>query len=77
MKKTLDEVKLEIDPNEYYSPMQIAKNHWVVWFNGENAYYYILKLIQNKKLKAKNIGLGKTPYFRIKGSDLISFLESI
>ena len=75
MKKTLEQIKLEVVPDEYYRPMQIAKYHWMIWYEGKNAYYYILKLIQKNKLEAKNFGLGKTPYFRVKGSDLINFLE--
>ena len=75
--KTLSEIKNEINPEELYRPMQIAKNQWMFGFQGKNAYYYILKLIQKKKLRAKNLGLGKVPYFRVPGSELLRFIQKI
>lgn len=73
--KTLNQIKKEINPEEFYRPRQIAQNHWILWYQGGNAYLYILRLISKKRIKAKNFGFGKTPYFRILGSELLRFIN--
>jgi len=75
--KTLEQVKKEIMPEAYYRPREIAENNWMIGYRGKNAYYYILKLIKLGRLRAKDFGLGKTPYYRVLGSDLLRYLETL
>lgn len=75
--KTVDDVIKEIDPTQWYRPSQISDNMWMVGFQGKRSYFYILQLIKLNRLKAKNFGKGKTSYFRILGSDLIRYLETL
>ena len=77
MTKTLNDIKKEIDLKEWYRPSQISNYRWMLGYQGKNAYFYILELIKLGKLKAKNFGKGKTPYYRILGSDLIEYLDNI
>lgn len=69
----------KIKPDKWYAPMTIAKNGWVKYYTGNemSSYYHILALIKKKKIKYRNFGLGKTPYYRILGSRLIEYLNSI
>jgi hypothetical protein len=62
----------KINEDRYYKPTEIVKNGWIQ-FNGNWTYNFILKLINKNRLKAKNFGMGKTPHYRVKGSDLIQY----
>lgn len=75
--KTLKQIQKEINPEEFYRPAQISKNQWLPGYQGKNAYAHILKLIQKRRIKAKNFGLGKTPYFRILGAELLKFINRL
>jgi hypothetical protein len=77
--KTLSEIRLEIDLEKYYSPRKIAENFWITNGRGEEGksnYDQVLRLIRFGKLPAKNFGLGKTPYYRVKGIDLLNYLKT-
>jgi hypothetical protein len=77
--KTLSEIRLEIDPEKYYSPREISQKCWITNSNGEEAktnYDQVLRLIRFGKLPARNFGLGKTPYYRVKGIDLLNYLKT-
>jgi hypothetical protein len=80
MRKKLEIIKKEIDPDGWYKPRTIAENGWIVAPNRKGkswigSYAYILKLIKAGKIKAKNWGLGQTPYYRINGREILKFLE--
>ena len=75
-KKTLSTIRRELNPEVYYKPSEIADNNWISCDGkGKASYYYILKLIKNNKIKARNFGLGKTPYYRIRGSEILKFIK--
>lgn len=67
-----------IKPDIYYSPREISKKKCIANSRGgieSGNYDYILRLIRFGALPAKNFGLGKTPYYRVKGIDLINYLK--
>lgn len=68
----------EIDPKKWYKPRVIADNGWIqkpsISYVSSN-YAYILDLIKEGILEAKNYGKGKTPYYAIKGEEIIRFNE--
>ena len=77
MVKTLKQVKKEVTPGEFYRPSEIAKRGWIIDFKGKGRYAYILKLIRLNRLRARDFGLGKTPYYKVLGRELIRYLENI
>jgi len=76
MTKSLEQIKSEIDVNKFYRPREIAEANWMIIYQGNTCYDFILKLIRNNKLRAKDKGLGRIPHYIIKGADLIRYLES-
>jgi len=75
--KALQKIIKEIDPERWYRPMEIAKAGWIRNAGNKGDYYYVLKLIKRGRLRARDFGLGKTPYYRVLGSEIIRYLESI
>ena len=78
MNKSTQKIKREINVEEWYRPRTIAEKQWINCASGNPSsnYYHILKLIGKNRLKARDFGLGKTKYFRVKGSDLLRYLET-
>ena len=75
--KTLKTIKKEIESEQYYSPMKIAQNRWIVSGGiGKSSYYYVLKLIKCNRLRAVDLGLGMTKYYRVLGSDILRFVKN-
>lgn len=66
----LQKAKDEINVNKRYKPREIAKNGWL-----DYCYHSILKLIHKNELKAKDFGLGETPYYRVKGSEILRYIK--
>lgn len=75
--KTLEQVKSEVDLDRFYRPREIANNRWMIEYQGNDSYYYILKLIKVGRLKARNFGLGKTNFWKVTGREIIKYLELI
>lgn len=74
--KTVSTIRRELNPEVYYKPSEIARKRWITSKGkGKASYYYILKLIKNGKIKARNFGLGETNYYRIRGMDILKFLK--
>ena len=74
--KTVSTIRRELNPEVYYKPSEIAKKKWITSNGtGKASYYYILKLIRNGKINARNFGLGETNYYRIRGSEILKFLK--
>lgn len=75
--KTIEERKREIEPEKKYKPREIARNNWIVNSKGKGDYYLVLKLINKNVLRARDVGNGKTPYYRVLGSEIIRYLDSL
>ena len=67
----------KIITNNWYRPSEIAQNGWIKNSKGKGDYMLVLKLIRKGRLKARNFGLGLTPYYRILGSEIIRYLNSL
>jgi ribosomal protein L15 len=68
----------KIDPNHEYKPMEIAEAGWIKNTEGQKDYKYILKLIKNGKIPARNVAVsGVTPYYRVLGKNIISYIHAI
>jgi hypothetical protein len=67
----------KIEKDRWYRPSEIAKLGFIKNSKGEGDYALILKFIKRGKLMARNFGLGKTPYFRVKGDEIIRYLEGL
>jgi hypothetical protein len=67
----------KINPQEWYRPKQVAQNGWIKNSKNKGDYYLVLKLIARNKLRARDCGLGKTPYFQIKGSDIMRYVSTM
>lgn len=75
-----EQIQKEVNPEKYYSALEIAKNGWITPIKkGDKAkfkYDYILKLIKNKKIPAKNIGSGKVVgRYYIRGIDILDWAK--
>jgi len=73
-----EKIVKQIEKERWYKPREIAKNGWIRPPFGKtefSAYLYVLKLIKTRKLKAKNVGLGQTPYFVVKGDEIVKFIK--
>jgi len=56
--KTLSDIRLEIDPERYYSPREISQKCWITNSNGEEAktnYDQVLRLIRFGKLLSQDL----------------------
>ena len=63
-----------IDPTKEYKPSEIAENGWILNTKGKKDYLYVLNLIKGGKLRAKNHAtLGQTKYFKVLGSDILTY----
>lgn len=67
-----------IDENRWYKTKEVARENWIQkpgvnLFSAK--YNYILNLIKDGKLIAKNFGRGKIEYFGIKGSEIKRFIQ--
>lgn len=65
----------EINPDAFYKPSEIVKNKLIVC-DFKYPYLYVLKLIKKGRLNAKNFGLGKTPHYKVRGSDLLEYKKN-
>lgn len=65
--------KSNIIKNVLYSPREIAKLGLINSMNGNACYNFILKKIRAGEITAKNIGKGDTPYYVVKGSELLKY----
>jgi len=69
---------MDIDKETYYKPMQIVDAGWIktpATKSRLSIYNYVLKLIEKGLLKATDYGLGKTKYYKVKGEDILNFLN--
>ena len=77
MTKTFEQIIKEVNPNEWYKPKTISDNQWLWGFHGKNSYNAVLDLIGLRKIMARDFGRGKTKYWKVLGSELIRYLESL
>ena len=71
---------MEIQPNKYYKPMQIAEAGWIVTPGTKkllSVYNYVLKLIKRGKLPARNYAEGEKgqQYYKVLGSDISKYIK--
>lgn len=64
-----------IDPNRWYKPSEIAKNKFIVNSVNKADMYFVLKLIRRGKLKADNYATETKPFYRVRGSEIIRFIN--
>jgi len=69
----------KINPNKWYKPREIAQNEFITSTGADvlSHYRFILREIANGRLKAQNYARGKEgmKYFRIKGSEIIRYIQ--
>lgn len=58
---------------DWYKPSEIAERMLIVNTKGKPDYHYVLRLIKGGHLQAKNLGLGKTPYFVVSAKEIQRF----
>jgi len=73
---SMNKIIEEINPERWYRPREIAQNNWICNSKGKGDYYLVLKLIRKNRLRARDFGLGKTPYYLVCGSEIIRYIES-
>lgn len=73
----------KIVADKFYSTRELARNKEFAQSVGVNKiggltesslYAFILK---NDKIKKRNLGAGKTPYYKILGADAIDYIKSL
>jgi hypothetical protein len=75
MRKTNTEIESEVVKELLYKPLEIVRNGWIYNANGNFTKDFVLKIIRNKTLEAKNGGTGKVPFYRIRGEDIIKYIK--
>jgi hypothetical protein len=68
--------ELPIDPTREYKPSEIAQSGWIVNTKGKKDYLYILHLINAGKLRARDVAIGQTKYFKVLGADILKWKQS-
>lgn len=64
---------MQIRKDVYYKPRDIAKLKLITSSRGGISYEFVLKEIKLNRLAAENRGMGKTPYFWVKGEAIIRY----
>lgn len=64
---------MKIKADTYYKPRDIAKYKMITSSRGGVSYKFVLNEIKEGRLKAENRGRGETPYYWVKGDDLIEY----
>lgn len=64
---------MKIKQDQYYKPRDVAKYKLIVSSRGDCSYNFVLDEIKAGRLVGENRGRGKTPYFWIKGSELLRY----
>lgn len=64
---------MTIRKDTYYKPIDISKHKLILSSRGSCSYNFVLDEIASGRLIAENRGRGKTPYFYVKGSDILKY----
>ncbi len=78
IKKDYKTIAREIKPTIYYKLTDVAKNGWI--YNDalsiKGRYEFIFKLVKLKEIKSKNVGLGKKPFYKIRGDEILKWAKT-
>lgn len=69
-------MRVPIDPEREYKPSEIARFGFILDTKGKPNYRYVTNLIQKGKLRARNVGAGAIPYYKVLGKDIIKWKQS-
>lgn len=76
MKDIKDIMKIKSD--DEYRPREIANNGWILNTRRRSDYYFVLKLIKEGILPARNVAIsGNNPYFVVLGQDILNYHDEI
>lgn len=64
---------VKIEKDKFYRPRDIARFQLIKSSRGKCSYNFVLDEIASGNLKAENKGQGKTPYFWVKGSEILKY----
>lgn len=65
---------MKLDPNKDYPISTIVQQTWIVGARGKATRQHIYKLIESKRLKAKNVGIGsQLPAWNVSGKEIIKY----
>lgn len=64
---------IKVEKDKFYRPRDIAKYKLIKSSRGQCSYNFVLDEIAAGRLKAENQGQGKTPYFWVKGSEILKY----
>jgi len=73
----MDEKIKQINPERYYRPREIATLELITNSKNKRDYFFVLRLIHKGRIRAKDRGLGETPYYIVRGSEIIRYLNEI
>lgn len=64
---------MRIQKELYYKPRDIAKYKLITSSRGDCSYNFVLDEIRAGRLVGENRGRGKTPYFWVKGTEILRY----
>lgn len=67
---------MKIKPHLLYTPRQMESIGTISSKRGYASYNFILDEIKAGRLKAENRGRGKTPYFVVRGEDILEYIKN-
>ena len=68
----------KIDVSRTYSPREIAENGWILSLRGTKTDKgRVIDLINQGKLKAVDMGNGKTKYWRVSGLEIVRYKQHV
>ena len=76
MRKTNKRIQKEVNIDLLYKPLDIVNSEWIYNGNGKYTKNFILRLIRLKRLKAKDAGIGKVPHYRVRGIDILEYIDN-
>ena len=62
-----------IGSKEWYKPSEIYQRGLIVNTKGKPDYGYVLRLIKNNKLQARDMSMGKTAYYQVHITEIQRF----
>ncbi len=77
-RKDYSQTKKEVIKSRYYKLTDIARAGWI--YNDaetvKGVYEFIFKLVKRNKIKSKNVSLGKKPFYKIRGVDILNYSKN-
>lgn len=62
---------------KWYRPSEIAELGLIKNSKGKADYYFVLKLIKTKRLRAKNYANGKKPYWLVPEDEIARYHDTV